>query len=44
MIAFEHMDFDPSILPYVLIIMFVLIINTVVFWIIVDKISKDLNV
>ena len=44
MIAFEHMDFDPSILPYVLIIMFVLIINTVVFWIIVDKISKDNNI
>ena len=41
MIAYEHTNFDPSILPYVLIIMFVLIINTVVFWIIVDKISKD---
>lgn len=44
MILFEHTDFDPSILPYVLIIMFVLIINTVVFWIIVDKISKDNNI
>lgn len=44
MIAYEHTDFDPSILPYVLIIMFVLIINTVVFWIIVDKISKDNNI
>lgn len=44
MIAYEHTNFDPSILPYVLIIMFVLIINTVVFWIIVDKISKDNNI
>ena len=44
MIAYEHTDLDPSILPYVLIIMFVLIINTVVFWIIVDKISKDNNI
>lgn len=43
-ITYEHTDFDPSILPYVLIIMFVLIINTVVFWIIVDKISKDNNI
>ena len=43
-IAYEHTDFDPSILPYVLIIMVVLIINTVVFWIIVDKISRDNNI
>ena len=43
-IAYEHTDFDPDILTYVLIIMAVLIINTVVFWIIVDKISKDNNI
>ena len=44
MIAYEHTDLDPSILSYVLIITIVLIINTVVFWIIVDKISKDNNI
>ena len=43
-ITYEHTDFDPSILTYVLIIMAVLVINTVVFWIIVDKISKDNNI
>ena len=44
MIAYEYTDFDPNILMYVLIIMVVLIINTVVFWIIIDKISKDNNI
>lgn len=44
MIAYEHTDFEPNILMYVLIILIVLIINTVVFWIIVDKISKDNNI
>lgn len=41
MIAYEHSDFDPNILWYILTIVVVLIINTVVFWIIVDKICKD---
>lgn len=41
MIVYEHTDLNPGILLYVLIIMIVLIINTIVFWIIVDKISKD---
>lgn len=44
MIAYEHTNLDSSILMYVLIIMTVLIINTIVFWIIVDKISKDNNI
>ena len=41
MIAYEHSDFDPNILWYILTIVVVLIVNTVVFWIIVDKISKN---
>lgn len=44
MIAYERTNLDSNILMYVLIIMIVLIINTVVFWIIVDKISKDNNI
>ena len=40
-IAYEHTDFDPDILMYMSIVMIVLIVNAVVFWIIVDKISKD---
>ena len=40
-VAYEHTDFDPNILWYILTIVVVLIINTVVFWIIVDKICKD---
>lgn len=44
MLIYEHTDFDSNILMYVMIIMIVLIINTIVFWIVVDKISKDNNI